>query len=118
MQDQHETHSLIGANKVEGTKVFNATGEELGHIHEVMIDKISGQVAYAIMAFGGVLGMGEKYSPLPWSSLTYDTKLGGYVADLDKDVLKNAPEYEVDSTAWDNAYINRVRRHYGETYPA
>ena len=82
MQDPHETSSLIGANKVEGTKVFNETGEELGKIHEIMIDKASGSVAYAVMAFGGVFGMGEKYCPLPWSALTYDRELDGYVASL------------------------------------
>jgi hypothetical protein len=112
MQDQHETSTLIGANKVEGTKVFNATGEELGKIHEIMINKLTGEVAYAVMSFGGVLGMGEKYAPLPWSALTYDTKLGGYVADLDKETLKNAPEYNVDNPVWNSAYQDRIEKHY------
>jgi len=116
MQNAHETTSLIGANKVEGTKVFNLSGEELGKIHEIMINKISGQVAYAVMAFGGVLGMGEKYCPLPWSSLSYDTKLGGYVADLNKEMLKTAPEYDVSNPPWNSAYEERVRRHYGTSY--
>jgi sporulation protein YlmC with PRC-barrel domain len=118
MQDEHETVSLIGANKVEGTKVFNRSGEELGQIHEIMIDKLSGKVAYAVMSFGGVLGLGEKYSPLPWSSLKYDTELKGYVSDLDKEIVKNAPEYDIDSPAWSNAYVERVRRHYAEPYRA
>jgi sporulation protein YlmC with PRC-barrel domain len=113
MQDVHETSSLIGANKVEGTSVFNQTGEELGKIHEIMIDKVSGNVAYAVMAFGGVFGMGEKYCPLPWSSLTYDTELQGYVADLSKEALKNAPEYDVDNPTWNPAYEERLRQYYG-----
>jgi hypothetical protein len=116
MHDKHETSSLIGANKVEGTKVFNQTGEELGKIHEIMIDKISGNVAYAVMAFGGVMGLGEKYCPLPWSALKYDTELGGYVADLNKDVLRNAPDYDVANPPWNSAYEERLRRHYGDTY--
>ena len=61
MQDTHETNSLIGANKVEGTRVFNQSGEELGKIHEIMIDKLSGNVVYAVISFGGVFGVGEKY---------------------------------------------------------
>jgi hypothetical protein len=116
MQDEHETTSLIGANKVEGTKVFNRSGEELGKIHEIMINKLSGQVAYAVMSFGGVLGLGEKYCPLPWSSLTYDTSLGGYVTDLNKEKLKSAPEYDVAHPAWNTAYEERIRQYYGTPY--
>jgi len=112
MRDEHETTSLIGANKVEGTKVFNRSGEELGKIHEIMINKITGQVAYAVMSFGGVLGMGEKYCPLPWAALKYDTELGGYVADLNKETLKTAPEYDVANPAWNTAYEERIRKHY------
>ena len=58
-----------------------------------MVDKRSGQVAYAVMSFGGFLGIGESYHPLPWKALTYDTSMGGYVVDLDKDRLQGAPSY-------------------------
>ena len=76
-----ETDRLIASNKVEGTAVYNRTGEHLGEVYNFMVDKYSGQVAYAVMSFGGFLGIGEKYHPLPWKVLTYDTSLGGYVVD-------------------------------------
>ena len=58
-----------------------------------MVDKVTGQVAYAVMSFGGFLGLGQSYHPLPWRLLTYDTKVGGYVVDLDKERLQDAPSY-------------------------
>ncbi len=62
--------SLIAAGKVEGTDVYNASGEHLGSVDDIMIDKMSGKAVYAIMSFGGFLGIGEKYHPPPWSTLT------------------------------------------------
>ena len=98
-----ETGSLIAASKVNGTTVYNSQGESLGSIYDVMIDKRSGEVAYAVMSFGGFLGMGEDYHPLPWSMLTYDTEQGGYVVNLDKDSLEGAPRYnEADEARWDD----------------
>ena len=88
-----ETVRLIASNKVEGTAVYNRQGEHLGAVYNFMVDKFTGQVAYAVMSFGGFLGIGESYHPLPWKALTYDTRLGGYVVDLDKDRLSNAPSY-------------------------
>ena len=95
-----ETGSLIAASKVNGTSVYNRQGESLGSIYDVMIDKISGQVSYAVMSFGGFLGMGEDYYPLPWSKLHYDTQLGGYRADITENQLKGAPKF-TRSTDWD-----------------
>ena len=71
-------HGLIASDRVEGTKVYRPSGEKIGHIERVMIDKKSGQAAYAVMNFGGFLGLGEESYPLPWSVLTYNVKLGGY----------------------------------------
>ena len=88
-----ESSSLISSDKVEGTAVYDRRGEKLGSIHSVMIDKISGKVAYAVMSFGGFLGMGDRYHPLPWHVLTYDTGQGGYVVDLDRSKLEGAPSY-------------------------
>ena len=76
-----ETTALIGSDKVEGTDVYNARGDHMGSIEHVMIDKRSGQVAYAVLSFGGFLGMGSDYYPVPWAALTYDTTLGGYRTD-------------------------------------
>ena len=88
-----ETTRLIASNKVEGTAVYNQEGEHLGSVYNFMVDKVSGQVAYAVMSFGGFLGLGDSYHPLPWKALRYDTKLGGYVVDLDRDRLAGAPTY-------------------------
>jgi hypothetical protein len=88
-----ETPRLIASSKVEGTAVYNRQGEHLGAVYNFMVDKFTGQVGYVVMSFGGILGIGESYHPLPWRSLTYDTRLGGYVVDLDRDRLENAPRY-------------------------
>src|SRR5919205_1994263 len=90
-----ETNRLIASNKVEGTAVYNRQGEKLGSVHNFMVDKRSGKVEYAVMSFGGFLGMGDSYHPLPWKVLTYDTSKGGYVVDLDKRMLQEAPSYKV-----------------------
>ena len=91
--DERETGNLIGSDKVEGTAVFGPDDQEIGSIERVMIDKLSGKVAYAALSFGGFLGIGERYHPLPWSVLRYSTELGGYVVDVDKKTLENAPTY-------------------------
>src|SRR4051812_43900945 len=88
-----ETTDLIASNKVEGTAVYNRAGERLGEVYNFMVGKRSGKVAYAVMSFGGFLGIGETYHPLPWDVLTYDTKVGGYLVDVDKNSLQGAPSY-------------------------
>jgi hypothetical protein len=88
-----ETLNLISADKVVGTAVYNRMGESLGSVYGLMLNKLNGRVAYAIMSFGGFLGMGESYHPLPWRVLTYDPKMGAYVVDLDRNRLENAPKY-------------------------
>ena len=105
--------SLIAAGQVEGTNVYNMQGEKLGTIDDILIDKISGKAIYAIMSFGGFLGIGEKYHPLPWSTLRYDEAKGGYVVDLDKSKLENAPSYAMDEDfLWTPEYGRRVDKYY------
>lgn len=87
-------HRLISAHRVQGTAVFDRSDHRLGTIEDVMIDKRSGQVAYAVMSFGGLLGLGERHHPLPWAVLTYEPRLGGYVVDLTREELEGAPHYE------------------------
>jgi hypothetical protein len=94
-----ETTSLIASDKVEGTAVYGADQRKIGSLERVMIDKISGKVAYAVLSFGGFLGMGEDFYPMPWSTLKYDTKLGGYLVNLTKDQLDNAPKFN-ESRGW------------------
>ncbi len=88
-----DTSRLIAADKVQGAKIYNATGDNLGSIDEIMIDEKSGKIAYAIMSFGGFLGIGSQYHPLPWSMLRYDANLGGYVVNADRAQFKGAPAY-------------------------
>ncbi|MCK8787580.1 PRC-barrel domain-containing protein [Roseomonas sp. NAR14] len=109
-----ETGSLIAAEKVNGTAVYDRRGERVGTIEDLMIDKRSGQVAYAILSFGGFLGIGEKHHPLPWSVLEYDTAQGGYVVDIDPSVLEGAPAYaRAEEADWnDRAWGQRVHDYY------
>ncbi|MBX6376115.1 MAG: PRC-barrel domain-containing protein [Acetobacteraceae bacterium] len=110
-----ETARLIAADKVNGTAVYNRAGDRLGTVYDVMIDKVSGKVAYAVMSFGGFLGIGERYHPLPWSMLTYDTSMGGYVVDLDRSQLEGAPTYAANENIdWnDRDWGKRVSDYYG-----
>ena len=110
-----ETDRLIASNKVEGTAVYNREGERLGSVYNFMVDKRSGQVEYAVMSFGGFLGIGDSYHPLPWKSLNYDTSMGGYVVDLDKNRLQSAPSYASSELPdWsDPSYSRRIDDYYG-----
>src|ERR1700722_7590130 len=87
------TSEVISSEKVEGTSVYNVAGEKLGSIDDLMIDKYSGQVRYAVLEFGGFLGMGSDRYPIPWKMLKYSTDSGGYVVPLDKTKLERAPKY-------------------------
>ena len=109
-----ETSDLISSDKVEGTAVYNRQGEKLGSIHTVMIEKVSGKVAYAVMSFGGFLGIGDRYHPLPWSVLTYDTSKGGYAVDLDRSMLEGAPSYSASEMPdWsDPEWSRKVQDYY------
>src|SRR6266540_2625535 len=98
--DKRETFSLIGSDKVEGTNVYRSNGEKIGAIERVMIDKRSGKVAFAVMSFGGFLGLGEDYYPLPWSLLTYNERLDGYEVNISDAQLRGAPKYG-RTQSWD-----------------
>jgi hypothetical protein len=106
---------LIAASKVNGASVYDSAGEKLGSIYDVMIEKTSGKTVYAIMSFGGFLGVGNSYHPLPWRHLTYDGSLGGYVVAIDRGRMEGAPSYaEGDTTVWDDpAYARHVDEYYG-----
>ncbi len=105
--------TLISADDVTGTNVYNLAGEKLGEVDDVLIDKASGRAVYAILSFGGILGMGEKHHPLPWSTIKYDTLKGGYVVNLDKKNLKDAPSYAKDDKFdWTPDYGRRVDKYY------
>ena len=108
-----ETERLIASDKVEGTPVYNLQGESIGSIYNLMIDKRSGQVCYAVMSFGGFLGIGERYHPLPWKMLRYEPRQGGYVVDLTREQLEAAPSYGRDEAPWgDPEYGRSVYGYY------
>jgi PRC-barrel domain protein len=111
---RNETGTLISSDKVEGTSVMNPAGEKLGSIENIMIDKLSGKVAYAVMSFGGFLGIGDRHHPLPWGMLKYDTNLDGYVVNLDKQMLEKAPTYADDERVdlADEEYGRRLHDYY------
>lgn len=115
MENVNETSSLIAGGKVSGSNVYNPRGENIGEIRDVMIDKTSGKVAYAVMSFGGFLGIGKDYHPLPWPLLKYDTSLGGYVVDVSKTDLEQSPAYPADAVPqWgDRTYESRLHDYYG-----
>jgi sporulation protein YlmC with PRC-barrel domain len=107
-QGERSGSTMVSSREVNGTEVYSPTGDHLGQIDHLMIDKQSGQIAYAVMTFGGFLGIGEGEHPVPWKKLTYDTDLGGFVTDITQEQLTGAP-------AWgDNWYDDRdyQRRNY------
>jgi sporulation protein YlmC with PRC-barrel domain len=91
-----KTHSLVASDRVEGTAVRRSNGRKIGTIQRLMIDKVSGNVAYAILSFGGILGMGRKHLPVPWSQMQYSPFLEAYEINLTDDELAKAPSYAAD----------------------
>src|SRR3984957_16961997 len=91
-----KSHQLIASDRVEGTAVRRRNGERFGHIERLMIDKVTGQVSYAILSFGGFLGMGVDLVPLPWARLKYNPKFEAYELDIDEEELRHAPSFRAD----------------------
>jgi hypothetical protein len=89
-------HTLIASDRVEGRPVRRANGEKIGTVQRLMIDKRSGNVAYAVLSFGGFLGMGRRHLPIPWARLKYDLAHEAYLVDMTDEELSRAPAYEAD----------------------
>ena len=113
--DVKETFRLISSEKVAGSKVENTKGDNLGHIAEIMIDKISGRVGYAVLNYGSFLGMGGRLFALPWELLKYDTQRDAYIVGVPVERLKNAPSF--DANAWpdmdERDFGKSIRDYYG-----
>jgi hypothetical protein len=112
-----EHSGLIGSDEVDGTDVYGADGKSIGSIERIMVGKHDGKVAYAVLSFGGFLGIGDDHYPLPWQELTYDTELGGYRVSLTREKLEGAPKYS--GVDWDWEDRNRARAvsdYYGSAY--
>ena len=107
-------NSMISSARVQGTNVYNPDGDKLGTIDHLIINKFTGQVHYAVMEFGGFLGIGSDRYPIPWRRLIYDKGLGGYVIPLSTPQLEGAPRYSKDAApAYDAAYGAAVNGYYG-----
>ena len=114
MNNSTTTGDVISSDKVEGTNVYNLAGDKLGSVDNLMINKHTGQVLYAVLEFGGFLGIGTDRYPLPWNVLKYDTVKDGYVVPLDKAKLEKAPRYsENDLPAYTPEYGKKVDSYYG-----
>lgn len=115
--DLDSPNRLIASNRVEGTAVYNREGEKLGRIESFMVDKRSGQAEYAVMSFGGLFGLGHDHYPLPWNVLEFDPDKGGYVVNLDKEKLKEGPNFRAgEEPEFDRDYGRRVYDYYGVIY--
>jgi hypothetical protein len=115
--EARETNALIGSDKVEGTAVYRSSGEKVGSIARVMIGKQSGKVGYAVMSFGGFMGIGEDYYPLPWAMLTYNPRLEGYEVNITEAQLRAAPKYRSQED-WDSSERTRAVDEYYGVQPA
>ena len=113
----HNYPRVLSASSIMGHKVINTAGEQLGSIKELMIDLDGGLIAYAVLSFGGILGMGDKLFAIPWEALTIDEENRALILDVDKSVLENAPGFDKDN--WpDNAkyeagWLLGVYEYYG-----
>ena len=104
---------LIESDRVEGTAVYDPKGESIGSIKRLMIEKLSGKVAYAVMSFGGFLGIGQEEHTIPWNKLDYDTTLGGYRTDITAEQLRGAPSFYRDQDyAWSDRNRERELHDY------
>src|ERR1700726_1558971 len=112
MTEHGTTSSLIASYRVEGTAVYDAHGKRIGKVERLVIDKASGCVAYAVLSFGGFLGIGADHYPIPWLMLDYDEKLGGCRVDITEEQLKNAPKIE-QGESWEQANGNRGEGGHG-----
>jgi sporulation protein YlmC with PRC-barrel domain len=107
--------TAIRAGKAIGTDVYDRSGNKIGEVKDIILEKTSNNILFAAVSFGGVLGMGEKYHPVPWSELDYDPHRGGYVVSFTADQLKAAPADSIEAlTKGDGrAFRDRAFQHYG-----
>ena len=108
----HPDRRLISSEDVQGTNVYGIGDESIGEIDHLLIDKVSGRVLYAVMSFGGFLGLGHSHYPIPWAALKYDTNLGGYRTGITEGQLRDAPEFS-DASWEDRDWEARTHEHYG-----
>ncbi|MFG1349712.1 PRC-barrel domain-containing protein [Xanthobacter autotrophicus] len=109
-----ETPSLVASDMVVGTAVYDPQDEKIGSVERLILEKTSGRVSYAVLSFGGFLGIGEDYYPVPWQMLTYDESVGGFRVNISRDQIENAPKYSAsDEYDWSSDNSRRVSDYYG-----
>lgn len=109
-----ETHSLVASDMVVGTAVYDPNEARIGSVEKLILEKQSGRVSYAVLSFGGFLGIGEDYYPVPWAMLTYDEHLGGFRVNITKEQVENAPKYGAhDDYDWSPENDRRISDYYG-----
>lgn len=111
MERAHPDHSMISSERVKGTNVYSPEKEKIGAVDHLMIDKVSGRVRYAVISFGGFLGLDESHYPVPWQMLTYDTELEGYQTPITEDQLKDSPQFSDDAFG-DKQWEEALHKHY------
>ncbi|GGI93594.1 hypothetical protein GCM10007966_22750 [Legionella impletisoli] len=111
------TNGLVKANEVVGVEVRNHHDEDLGKVEALMLDKITGQVQYVVLSFGGFLGMGDKLFAMPWDIFSYDDDEDCFRINVDKEKLKNSPGFDKDH--WpdmaNKAWGDKIHNYYGTT---
>ncbi len=112
--DVHETHDLIASDMVVGTNVYDIEGKHIGSVERLILEKRGGRVSYAVLSFGGFLGIGHDHYPLPWEKLDYDESLEGFRVDITREQVEGAPRYERDKDFdWSADSGRRVYDYYG-----
>jgi sporulation protein YlmC with PRC-barrel domain len=113
--DGPQSRRVMGATVLAGGRVRNTQGDDLGKIDEIVIDLASSRVAYAVLSFGGFLGIGDKLFAVPWSALKIDQPAHEFILDVSRETLENAPGFDKDE--WpdmaDPAYGKAISEHYG-----
>jgi sporulation protein YlmC with PRC-barrel domain len=122
IDEGHKTSKGPGPNVMNaatlcGDSVVNAAGEDLGKIEAIMLDVTTGRIAYAVLSFGGFLGMGTKLFALPWGALTLDATEKRFTLEVNKETLENAEGFDKDNwpSMADSAWATRVHAHYNVT---
>ena len=111
-QEGTEASRFISTEQIRGTDIFNQAGDYIGRIEYLMIDKESGKVAFAIVQFGGFLGIGSKRRALPWSVLSYQRALNRYIVDAEDDVIRKTPGFLGDEDYLDPNWVKILHQHY------
>ena len=93
----HRNHNFISSEDIQGTEVYGVGDNKIGEIDHLMVDKMSGRVAYAVMSFGGFMGLNHSHYPIPWSALQFNTSLNGFRTNISEEMLKDAPQFSDDS---------------------